>query len=85
MKKIKNARLENIAGLKGKWRNWYTRRSQKPMVARPCGFNSHFAHFLLVISANLCIPTYEVGACLLKVIIIVLIIDQQERIYFDWR
>ena len=28
----------------GMWRNWYTRRSQKPMVARPCGSKSHHAH-----------------------------------------
>ncbi len=29
------------------WRNWYTRWSQKPMGASPCGFDSHPRHQLM--------------------------------------
>ena len=29
------------------WRNWQTRRLQVPVVARSCGFKSHFLHSFL--------------------------------------
>jgi putative hydrolase of HD superfamily len=29
---------------KPEWRNWQTRRTQNPVAARPCGFNSLFRH-----------------------------------------
>src|SRR3989338_3543386 len=35
--------------LVGGWRNWHTRRPQKPMAARPCRFNSSSAHYLFAL------------------------------------
>ena len=43
------------------WRNWQTRRTQNPVAARPCGFDSlHQHHLLRIFTSN----WFSVGALL---------------------
>src|SRR5580698_1794974 len=41
------------------WRNWQTRRPQKPLLERVCGFESHSGHCYLVLMTDAVTPTFR--------------------------
>ena len=45
-----------------KWRNWQTRRLQVPVVARSCGFKSHFLHSFLFYPKSKKTEAHSTGA-----------------------
>src|ERR1700693_4684554 len=47
-----------------RWRNWQTRRSQKPMSARTCGFDSRSRHQDCEFNADLSLSATAGPACL---------------------